>query len=67
MMKALTLEEMVKVNGGELSTWRKIILAADVVEGQVHGYSLQQIQDMCCDNDEERAYVKEVWDYFYGG
>ena len=63
MMKTLTLDEMERVNGGELSGWRQIVLAMDVIEGIAHGFTLQQIQDDCCDNDEERRYVKAVWDY----
>ncbi len=68
MMKALTLEEMEAVKGGwTMSGWRQFVLACSTIYGAMHGLSLQQIQDGICKTDEERKFVKEVYEDFMHG
>ena len=66
MMKALTLEEMESVTGGwTISRWRRFELEMGTISGMARGMSLQQIQDAICKTDEERQYVKKVYEYYH--
>ena len=66
MMKTLTLEDLEAVTGGTVSIVRQFVLTNDTVIGIIIGISLQKIQDLYCDTDEERSFVKKIYDDLVG-
>ncbi len=67
MTKALTLEELNTVTGGwTISAWRQFLLTCGTIEGIYRNLTLQQIQDAICETDEERRFVKKVYEYYHG-
>ena len=66
MMKTLTLEDLEAVTGGIISIARQFVLTNDTVIGIIIGISLQKIQDLYCDTDEERSFVKKIYDDLVG-
>ena len=66
MMKTLTLEDLEAVTGGIISIARQFVLTNDTMIGIIIGISLQKIQDLYCNTDEERSYVKKIYDDLVG-
>ena len=69
MMKALTLDEMKAVSGGDdwnIPVWREFELAFDTLYSIFNGYTLKQIQSLFCHNDEEKLYVKVCYQVYHG-
>ena len=65
MMKELTLEELGEVTGGWTIGWiRRIKLGLDTELRMLLNESLKEIQNAICNNDEERRFVKHVYDSF---
>ena len=65
-MKTLTLEDLEAVTGGIISIARQFVLTNDTMIGIIIGISLQKIQDLYCNTDEERSFVKKIYDDLVG-